>query len=176
MLGSGAITAVPPPRNPEVSMATAHQQHHIWSVGRHEDLEERESHWLLTFGTVMLALVASFNILYGIAAIARSHIFINNVLYVFGDLRTWGWVTLFLGVAQVFAVVGITERVQAARWAGVAFLGLNAFAQMASIPAYPIWSILIIALDVMAIFGLAAQWPLPFKPAPPATMGPTPHS
>ncbi len=43
-----------------------------------------------------------------------------------------------------------------ARWFAVAVVGLNALAQMFFIPAYPFWSLLIIAVDVVALWGLCA--------------------
>jgi hypothetical protein len=45
---------------------------------------------------------------------------------------------------------------QAARWFGVAALGLNAIDQMLFLPAYPWWSLAIIAMDVVALWGLCA--------------------
>ena len=43
---------------------------------------------------------------------------------------------------------------QLARWFAVAVLGLNAIDQMLFIPAYPFWSLVIIAVDVVALYGL----------------------
>ena len=45
---------------------------------------------------------------------------------------------------------------QLARWFAVAVLGLNAIDQMFFIPAYPFWSLVIIAVDVVALYGLCA--------------------
>ena len=73
-----------------------------------------------------------------------------------GDLRAWGWVALILGVLQVFAAVAYWPGNQAARWFGVAVIGLNAIGQLFVIPAYPFWSLTIIALDVVALWGLCA--------------------
>jgi hypothetical protein len=44
-----------------------------------------------------------------------------------------------------------------ARWFAVAVLGLNAIDQMLFIPAYPLWSLMIIAVDVVALYGLCAH-------------------
>jgi len=38
----------------------------------------------------------------------------------------------------------------------VALLGLNAIDQMFFIPAYPFWSLIIIAADIVALWGLCA--------------------
>jgi hypothetical protein len=43
---------------------------------------------------------------------------------------------------------------QLARWFAVAVLGLNAIDQMFFIPAYPFWSLVIIAVDVVALYRL----------------------
>ena len=111
---------------------------------------------LVIFAAVMVAVIGFFNLLDGIAAIANSHIFIGNAHYVVGDLRLWGWVMTIFGAVQLLAVFGVWTGNQLARWFAVAVVGLNAIGQMFFIPAYPFWSLLIIALDVVALWGLCA--------------------
>src|ERR1700753_2148634 len=113
-----------------------------------------EGHGLLIFASVLLLVVGLFNVFDGIAAVARSHVFIADAHYAVGDLRTWGWIALILGVLQVMAGIGILTGNQIARWFGVAMVGLNAFAQFFLLPAYPFWSLTIIAVDVVALYGL----------------------
>ena len=113
-----------------------------------------EGHGLIVFASVLLLILGCFNLIYGIAAIANSHVFVANAHYVFGGLRTWGWITLILGVLQLLAAAGIVAGNQLARWFAVAVLGLNAIDQMFSTPAYPFWSLVIIAVDVVALYGL----------------------
>ena len=113
-----------------------------------------EGHGLIVFASVMLVIIGCFNLIYGIAAIAHSHVFVANAHYVFGNLRTWGWITLIIGVLQLLAAAGVVMGNQLARWFAVAVLGLNAIDQMFFIPAYPFWSLVIIALDVVALYGL----------------------
>lgn len=57
---------------------------------------------------------------------------------------------------QFFAAIGVLAGNQAARWVAVAVLGLNAVGQMFFIPAYPFWALMIIAVDVVALWGLCA--------------------
>jgi hypothetical protein len=118
--------------------------------------QRREGHGLIIFACVLLVILGCFNLIYGIAAIAHSHVFVANVHYVFGNLRTWGWITLILGALQLLAAAGLVAGNQLARWFGVAVLGLNAIDQMFFIPAYPFWSLVIIAVDVVALYGLCA--------------------
>jgi hypothetical protein len=117
---------------------------------------EGHGYGLVLFASVLLVIVGCFNLIYGIAAIANSHVFTANAHYVFGSLRTWGWITLIIGVLQLLAAAGVVAGNQGARWFGVAVLGLSAIDQMLFIPAYPFWSLMIIAVDVVALYGLCA--------------------
>ena len=111
---------------------------------------------LVIFSAVLLAVIGFFNLLDGIAAIANSHVFIAGTRYVVGDLRVWGWVMTIFGAVQLIAALGVWAGNQLARWFAVAVIGLNAVGQMFFIPAYPFWSLLIIAADVVALWGLCA--------------------
>jgi len=111
---------------------------------------------MVIFAAVLLAVIGFFNLLDGIAAIANSHIFIGNAHYVVGDLRAWGWVMTIFGAVQLLAAVGVWTGNQLARWFAVAVVGLNAIGQMFFIPAYPFWSLLIIAADIVALWALCA--------------------
>jgi hypothetical protein len=111
---------------------------------------------LILFGSILLLVVGFFNMIYGIAAIANSHIFTAGTHYVIGDLRAWGWVTLVLAVLQLVAAGGILAGNQLARWFAVAVVGLNAIDQMFFIAAYPFWSLTIIAVDVVVLYGLCS--------------------
>jgi uncharacterized membrane protein HdeD (DUF308 family) len=121
------------------------------TAGRHA---EGQGYGLILFASILLMIIGFFNLIDGIAAIARSHVFIANAHYVFGDLRTWGWITLILGVLQLLAAVGVLAGNQAARWTAVVLIGLNAIDQMFFLPGYPFWSLMIIAADVFALYGL----------------------
>ena len=111
---------------------------------------------LVLFASVLLLVAGFFNMIYGIAAIANSHVFVANAHYVFGDLRAWGWITLIIAVLQLAAAAGVLAGNQLARWFAVAVVGLNAIDMMFFIPAYPFWALVIIAVDVVALYGLCA--------------------
>ena len=126
------------------------------SAGTSGRSAEGQGFGLVIFAAVLLVLLGFFNLIDGIAAIANSHVFVGNAHYVFGNLRTWGWITLILGVVQLLAAAGVYLGNQVARWVAVAVLGLNAIDQMFFLPGYPFWSLTIIAADIVAIWGLCA--------------------
>jgi uncharacterized membrane protein (DUF2068 family) len=94
--------------------------------------------------------------LYGIAAIGNAHVFVNNAKYVFGDLNTWGWFLLALGVLQLFAAFAIWRGASWGRWFGVACASVNMILQTLWILAFPIVAMTILALDLAVIWGLLA--------------------
>ena len=121
--------------------------------GRHA---EGRGYGMVLFASILLFVISSFNMIYGIAAIANSHVFVANAHYVIGDLRAWGWVTLIIAAVQLLAAGGVLMGNQLARWFAVAVVGLNAIDMMFFIPAYPFWALTIIAVDVIALWGLCA--------------------
>ena len=108
------------------------------SAGMSGRSAERRGYGLVVFAAILLAVIGCFNLIYGIAAIANSHVFVANAHYVFGNLRAWGWITLIIGVVQLLAAAGVFTGNQLARWLGVAVLGLNAIDQMFFLPALPV--------------------------------------
>lgn len=126
------------------------------SGGFDYDYDDARGQGLVTFAGVMLMIAAILNILYGIAAIDNAHVFTRNAHYVFGDLNTWGWFLVGLGVLQFFAALAIWRGASWGRWFGVASAGVNAILQTLWIPAYPILAMTILALDIAAIYGLLA--------------------
>jgi len=126
------------------------------TMRRDRGARQGEGYWMIVFAVALLVTVGFFNLIDGIAAIANSHVFIANAHYVIGDLRVWGWVVLILGTLQIIAAVAVLAGSQAARWFAVVVISLNAIGQMFFIPAYPFWSLMIIAVDVVALWGLCA--------------------
>src|SRR3954453_6933334 len=108
--------------------------------------EDERGHGWIVFAGVLLLIIGVLNAIQGIAAIGKANFYIGNARYVFGDLKTWGWVVLIIGVIQILVGFGVFARNQLARWTGVFALGLNSIAQLLIMPAYPFWSLSIFAL------------------------------
>jgi hypothetical protein len=117
---------------------------------------ERGFGWLL-FAATMLGLAGALSIIDSIVALSRSKFYAANSSYVFTDLRTWGWITLGIGVLLIVAAMGVFSGSGFARWFGIVAAGLNAIGLFGSPTAqqYPFWSLIIFALDVLVIYALA---------------------
>jgi hypothetical protein len=116
--------------------------------------DERGFGWLL-FAATMLGLAGVLSVIDGIMALSKSKFYADNANYVFSDLRTWGWISLVVGALLIVAAMGVFSGSGFARWFGIFAAGLNAIAFFSAIQAYPFWSLLIFALDILVIYALA---------------------
>jgi hypothetical protein len=111
------------------------------------------------FTAVLLFVVGFFNAIYGILAIAEDEIVLSSGprVTVLLDVTAWGWVHLVLGLALAAAGIGIFLGQTWARVVGVLAVSVNMVTQMMNVPAYPVWSLLVIALDVVIIWALTVH-------------------
>jgi hypothetical protein len=125
----------------------------------HQTIKQRvrmrdvDGSWI-TFAVTLLSMVGMFNIIDGLVALWNAKFFAAHAEYAIGNLRTWGWIALVVGILQVLTAVGLIYGSQAARWVGVILAGLNGIAQLVSVQAYPAWSIAAFALDILVIYAL----------------------
>jgi hypothetical protein len=112
------------------------------------------SGWVI-FAAVMLFIVGVLNVIYGIAAIADSKFFVQDQKYILSNLNTWGWITLIVGFAQLFAGYSLWSGGLYGRVFAIMAAGFSAIAALLSLPAYPFWSLAIFALDIIVIHQVA---------------------
>ncbi len=110
------------------------------------------------FAAIMLVIVGVFGSIAGIEAIAGDDQILVTQDYVFKfDTTTWGWIHLILGIVLVLAGIGIFSGNVLARTVGVIAAGLNAIAQFMWLPYHPVWSVIVIAIDVAVIWALTVH-------------------
>ncbi|MGW5429762.1 DUF7144 family membrane protein [Streptomyces sp. NPDC004059] len=110
---------------------------------------------LTSFAGVMLLLAGLLGVFRGIMAIAQDNVFVTTPNYVFKfDLTSWGWIHLVLGAIAVIVSFGLFTPSMWARVAGVAIAGLVIIANFLSLPYYPVWSVVMIALSGFIIWAL----------------------
>jgi len=111
------------------------------------------------FAGVVLFIVGSLDALFGLAAILNDQVVVvGGQGVVIASITTWGWIHLILGIAMVVTGMGLFTGSSTARSFAVAFVALNAVAQFAWFPAAPLWSFMLILLDVTIIYQLTARW------------------
>jgi hypothetical protein len=110
--------------------------------------------WVL-FASVMLFIAGTWNFIDGILAIGSSHVYVGGAHFVFSDLKTWGWIVLFLGITQLLAGAAVVSGSEWARWFGITVAGVNSIGQLMFLPAYPFWALAMFTVDMLIIYALA---------------------
>ena len=112
------------------------------------------------FGAAIMGLLGASWALLGIISLVddeRLALRVNRLL-AFESAAAWGWIHLLGGLLAVAAAVGILwGGHKAARIAGIVVASVSAIANIGFLGASPVWSTLMIALDVIVIFALTVH-------------------
>ena len=110
---------------------------------------------LSLFAGVMMILAGLFNAMEGLVALFRNEVYVVGPRYIFAfDLTTWGWIHLIIGIVVAGAGFALMSGRLFGRVIGIAIAVLSMLANFLFIPYYPVWSLLIIALNVFVIWAL----------------------
>ena len=110
---------------------------------------------LAVFAAVMMMTVGVLHVIAGLVALFENEFYVLGARYVLQfDLTTWGWIHLLLGILVAVAGYFVVQGAGWARGVGIGLAALSLIANFLFIPYYPVWSILIVALDVAVIWAL----------------------
>ena len=114
--------------------------------------------WVV-FAGVMLVLIGGFQAIEGLVALLRDEVYLvrPSGLVVQISYTTWGWVHVIVGVAAVLTGLGLLAGNIVARFVGVGLALLSAVLNLAFIRAQPVWSLVVIVLDVIVIYAITAH-------------------
>jgi hypothetical protein len=109
----------------------------------------------IVFAASMMVMIGVFQALAGLVAIFNDEFYVVARNYTFDlDVTAWGWIHLILGLIILATGFGLFAR---RTWAGVTAIMLamlSALANFFFIPYYPIWSLVLIGLNVWVIWAL----------------------
>jgi len=110
------------------------------------------------FAAIMMIIVGILGALQGLSAIIKSGYYtIPPNYFISVNAKGWGWTHLILGAVVVLAGFALFSGSMWARIVGIILAGLSLIANFAFIPVYPLWAMVIIAVDVLVIWALAAH-------------------
>lgn len=113
------------------------------------------------FAAIMLTLIGSITFFEGLVAIIRDEYYVvTGQQVLLFDLTTWGWIMLIWGVLLFLAGLGLASKASWARWFTIVVVSLNLLAQLGFLgnTQYPLWSLVVIALEVVVLYALTARW------------------
>jgi len=108
------------------------------------------------FAAVTLLVSGVFQILMGIVALRNRAFFatVGNYTYA-ANVHRWGWAHVIGGIVVAVVGLGLFTGALWARGLGTVVAALSMVGNFFFIPYYPIWTLLIIALDIFVIWSLA---------------------
>ena len=114
----------------------------------------------VTFAAVMLTLLGTLNMIQGLVALFDDGYFVaargDDLLLV--EYTAWGVILLAWGALLVAAGLAVANGRGWARWFAVLAACVNVVAQIGFLPAFPVWSAILILFDVLVIFALTVRW------------------
>ena len=117
----------------------------------------RWSGWIM-FASVMMMLSGGLQATYGlIAALNDEWVVWGNRANLYLDLTTWGWLHMIVGTIVVLSGVGLLTGNILARIVGVLVAVGSLVANFLYVPAYPVWALTIIVIDVLVIWAITVH-------------------
>jgi hypothetical protein len=107
------------------------------------------------FAAILLMLVGTINIIYGIGSLDDANVFVNDTRYILTNLNTLGWALIILGVIQLTAGFSLISGNPYGRVIGIAAGTLGAIGALLSIgQGNPWWSLAVFALCIYVVHGI----------------------
>jgi hypothetical protein len=122
--------------------------------------EKQVSNWTgwVFFAGIMMILSGFFEIIAGLTALLRHswYLVTSSHLLVF-NYTSWGWIDLAFGLLILLAGISVLHGSTWARVVGVILASLSAVGSLASVNSYPLWSLVIITIDLLVVYALVVH-------------------
>ncbi len=113
---------------------------------------------ITVFAGILMVMVGVFHAIQGLVALLNDEFFVVGQEWTFKfDLTQWGWIHLLGGIVVALAGLALFTGAVWARTVGVAIVVVSAILNFMWLPFYPVWAILIIALDAVIIWALTVH-------------------
>ncbi|GAA3349271.1 hypothetical protein GCM10020358_70750 [Amorphoplanes nipponensis] len=116
--------------------------------------------WVLFISIIMLS-AGLITIAQGLVALLDDDFYGASTTGLAVDVSypAWGIALIGLGLALVAGAYGVLTGYRWGRTIGVLAAGLNALVNLGFVAAYPYWTVLVVAFDVIAIYALVVHGP-----------------
>ena len=112
----------------------------------------------LFFGAMLMMIMGGLHIIEGLTAIINDKFYVVLPNYSLSfDVTTWGWINFIGGIIVVLAGLGLLMGSELARIVTLLVAGISLLWNFYSIPYYPVWSIIMIALAIGVIWAVATH-------------------
>ena len=112
------------------------------------------------FAGIMMIFMGTMHAIDGLVGIFKKEVYVvgaNGQLVVSWNYTTWGWIFLIVGIIVVCAGIAVMTGALWARIIGIIVAGISMIVNIGFLAAFPIWSLILIGLDVIVIYALAVH-------------------
>jgi hypothetical protein len=123
-------------------------------------IEDEPTGWVgwIGFAAVVMIIAGILQTLHGFVAVVNDDwVVFGNQANLYLDLTAWGWVHIGIGAILLLSGIGVMTGNVLARAIGVVVASISLIANFLYLPAYPIWALVVIAIDIMVIYALTAH-------------------
>ena len=113
------------------------------------------------FAGILLVLVGGIDFIQGLIGLFDDDYYVVTASgFLAFDLTGWGWIMVIWGVLLVLAGLGLLAGQGWARWFAIVVVSLNFIAELGFLgnSQYPLWSLTVIALNIIVLYALTARW------------------
>ncbi|MFC4058730.1 hypothetical protein ACFOWE_10520 [Planomonospora corallina] len=123
--------------------------------------EPRPTGWVgwVMFAGIGMMILGCFQAMMGLVGIFNTDFYLvtSGDLAIPVNYTTWGWTHLIMGVVVFLAGAAVMAGKTWGRVVGIVLASIQALVNFAWFPAYPFWSMIVIAVDVLVIYALAVH-------------------
>ncbi len=111
------------------------------------------------FAGSVLMVVGVFDVIWGLAGVFKRTVFVaqSSDLVVAFNFTAWGWIHIALGALLVLTGISVLAGQPWARYVGICLAALGLIANFLTLAAFPFWSLVMIAIDILVIYGLTVH-------------------
>ncbi len=115
----------------------------------------------VAFAGLLMMVIGGLDFLQGLVAVIRDQYYLvgdNGALVL--DVSQWGWIMMIWGVVLALVGYGLVSAASWARWVAIVLVGLNFIAQLGydGSGQYTLWSLTVIALNIVILYALIVRW------------------
>jgi hypothetical protein len=128
----------------------------IMRVPRRRPPARRSGSGWVVFAGVMLLVASVLNAIYGFSAIYNDD-YVAEEEFLYGPVSLWGWLAVGIAVVMLITALGVFARNAMAAYFGIFIAAVNALVHLMAIGGATALSIVVIAVDALIVYGLAAH-------------------
>ena len=112
------------------------------------------------FAAFVIITIGAIDIIQGLAALLKDEVYVvgSSGLLVTTNFTAWGWSLIVWGVVLLLAGGALLSGKEWGRWFAIVAIVVNGIVQIAWFPAFPLWSLLAIGLEIAVLYALTAGW------------------